>query len=256
LERMMLEIGSAIDRGIKRRDRENQDALLVVQPGLLNHKPPLLVVADGMGGYSGGALASRIVIHAMQSVYQKAARGEQYLGVLSRAVLAAHHEIKQKAAQDPSLAQMGSTVVAVILDAGQLYLANVGDSRAYLISKRRIEQINWDHSLMADLIRAHQLSPEQAETFSRKNILTLSLSARQEEVKPFLLARQLEPDEHVLLCSDGLWGSVNEREIQRAVLRSSAQEAAAALVGLANANQGPDNISVIVAKQSGRTLRK
>ncbi len=246
----MLDIGSAIDRGIRRRDRENQDALLVLQPNLFHPQPPLLVVADGMGGYQGGAIASHTVIETIQSVYQKSSRKEPVLDVLARAGKAAHTGIKKLAQENQSLSQMGSTVVAVVLDGDRLYLANVGDSRAYLINERRIEQINWDHSLMADLVRARQLSPEQAQNFTRKNILTLSLSAQQEDVRPYLLERKLEPDEHVLLCSDGLWGSVPEKDIQAIVLSRPAAAAAAALVDLANANEGPDNISVVIARRS------
>lgn len=246
----MLDIGSAIDRGIKRRERENQDALLVVQPTLLNHKPPLLVVADGMGGYQGGATASRAVVETFRSVYQKSPRSENPLDILARATAAAHAGIKRLAQQNPTLGQMGSTVVAVVLEGEKLCLANVGDSRAYLVSEGGMEQINWDHSLMADLVRARQLSPEQAENFARKNILTLSLSAQQDEVKPYLLERVLRPDEHVLLCSDGLWGSVSEPEIQAVVLKLPAAAAAGALVELANSHGGPDNISVVIARRS------
>lgn len=248
----MLEIGTALDVGLKRRDHENQDSLLVVQPTLFNRKPPLLVVADGMGGYQGGALASQTVVEVMEREYQKARRDASMVDILYDAVLAAHHRIHDLARNKPELGLMGSTVVAAVVDEDMLYLVNVGDSRAYLISERRIQQINWDHSLLADEIRNNNLTQEQARDYPRKNVLTMSLSAQREEIEPFTLQQRLEPDEHLLLCSDGLWGVVTEAQIQAIILQFPAQRAAEKLVQMANANQGPDNISIIIARRSDK----
>jgi serine/threonine protein phosphatase PrpC len=249
-DRTMPEIGSALDVGLKRRGNENQDSLLVLEPTLFNRKPPLLVVADGMGGYHGGALASQTVVKTFQDVYQKAHKNENLIDVLYKAVLLAHQNIIALARQDPQLDQMGSTVVAVALDGDVLYLTNVGDSRAYLISAQEIEQINWDHSLVADLLRANHLTAEEASNYPRKNVLTMSISAQRGDLEPYTLQRRLDPDQHVLLCSDGLWGCVSEEQIQRVVLQFPAAQAAARLVEMANANQGPDNISVIIARRT------
>ncbi len=250
----MLESGTALDVGLKRRDHENQDSLLVVEPRLFNRKPPLLVVADGMGGYQGGANASQSVVDTLQREYQKARKGQIWTDVLYDAVLAAHQSILQLAREKPNLGQMGSTVVAAVIDDDMLHLVNVGDSRAYIVSEQRIEQVNWDHSLLADEIRNNNLSAEEVRDYPRKNVLTMSLSAQRGEVEPFTLQRRLEAGEHVLLCSDGLWGVVTEAQIQAVVLQFPAQRAAEKLVQMANANQGPDNISIIIARRSDKYI--
>jgi serine/threonine protein phosphatase PrpC len=246
----MLEIGTALDVGLKRKDHENQDSLRVVQPTLFNRKPPLLIVADGMGGYMGGATASKTVVDVMEREYQKARKDTSMIDVLYNAVLSAHRKIHDLAQQKPELGLMGSTVVAAVIDGDMLYLVNVGDSRAYLINPQRIQQINWDHSLLADEIRNKRLTLEEARDYPHKNVLTMSLSAQRNEIEPFTMQHRLENNEHLLLCSDGLWGVVTEAQIQAVVLQFPAQRAADKLVQMANANQGPDNISIIIARRS------
>ncbi len=246
----MLDIGTALNVGIKRRDHENQDSLLVVEPSLFRRKPPLMIIADGMGGYQGGALASQTVVEILQREYQKANRGADTVNVLYDAVLAAHAEIRRLAQISPQLGQMGSTVVAAVIDEDMLYLVNVGDSRAYLITEQKMEQVNWDHSLLADEIRNNNLTPDEVRNYPRKNVLTMSLSAQRGDIEPFTMQRKLNPEDNLLLCSDGLWGVVTEAQIQAVVMQFPAQRAADKLVEMANANQGPDNISVIIARRS------
>ena len=248
----MLEIGTALDVGLKRRGAENQDSLLVVEPTMLSRKPYLLIVADGMGGYQGGALASQTVVETLKQYYLKSKNSDDLINVLYEGVKASHQEIRRNALQSPKHSQMGSTVVAAVVDEDMLYLVNVGDSRAYLINGERIEQINWDHSLLADELRNNRLTPEQARDYPRKNVLTLSISAQRAELEPFTLKRRLDPEDHVLLCSDGLWGVVDEAQIKAVVMQLPAQRAARKLVDLANANQGPDNIAIIIARRSGK----
>lgn len=248
----MLEIGTALDVGIRRQGKENQDALLVVGSTANSQGPPLLVVADGMGGYHGGEIASRAVVEAMKNHFLKSNNSDDLLEVLNEGVQEAHLDIKNKALGNPSLLQMGSTVVAAVIADDILHVVNVGDSRAYLISEDRIEQVNQDHSLLAEEIRKNNLTPEQIRDFPRKNVLTMSLSAQRVDVDPFTLKRRIEPDEHLLLCSDGLWGVVPEEQIKAVVMQLPAQRAANKLVYLANANKGPDNIAIIIARRSHR----
>jgi protein phosphatase len=246
----MLEIGHALDVGLMRRGKENQDALKVLRSKWFNRKPPLLIVADGMGGYNGGALASKLVIDTMTRHYQKAKRNETHIDVLFIGVLKAHSAILGRAQRDPQLQKMGSTVVAAVIDGDMLNLVNVGDSHAYIVNEDEIQQINWDHSLVADELRSGNITEEEARDYPQKNILTMSLSAQRPEIEPFTLTRKLEAEDHVVLCSDGLWGPVTDSQIQAVVLELPAQRAADKLVTMANANQGPDNISVIIVKRS------
>ena len=165
----MYEIGLATDVGIKRKGRENQDSLKVIMPSFFNHRPPLLIVADGMGGYEGGVLASQTVIETMAVAYTKAnTRQVGYLDILYQGILSAHEAIRSRAAQDERYAQMGSTVVAAVLEENLVYVANVGDSRAYIVNSEKIEQINWDHSLVADELRGGNITPDQVRTHPRK----------------------------------------------------------------------------------------
>jgi|WetSurMetagenome_2_1015567.scaffolds.fasta_scaffold102375_2 PPM family protein phosphatase len=246
----MYDIGLATDVGIKRRGKENQDSIKVILPTLFNRRPPLLIVADGMGGYAGGEIASRLVIDTLSHHYLKSNMNRSsYLDVLYEAILAAHEGVRKKSKEDERFAQMGSTVVAAVIDDDKLYLANVGDSHAYVINDNEIRQVNWDHSLMAEEIRTGNLSPEQARDYPRKNVLTMSINAKRDEIEPFTASIKLEADDVVVLCSDGLWGPVSESQIQAVALELPPQKAADKLIEMANANQGPDNISVIIARK-------
>ena len=245
----MLEIGQAIDVGIKRKDSENQDALLVLHGKMVNQHPSLLVVADGMGGYDGGAIASRLVVESFSKTYISSAAEQDFSKILLKCTYEAHKAIIEAGFDNPQLAWMGSTVVSVVIAGGALFLVNVGDSRAYLVNQKEIKQINWDHSLVADEIRKGNLTDKEARFYPQRNVLTMSLSARRYDIEPYLSSQQFNHGDIVVLCSDGLWGPVSEEQIRKTVLKNSPQAAAEKLVQLANQNGGPDNISVIVARQ-------
>lgn len=246
----MIEIGSAIDPGRRRIAQQNQDALSVVRPKLLNLelRPPLLIIADGMGGYEGGAVASQTVISSFTKAYLDARSGEAPLKTLQAGLSASLNAMQERAAQDPALSRMGSTVVAAIPKGHTINLLNVGDSRAYLISEKGVRQISFDHSLVGEQLRLGLISEAQVRTHPRRNVLSLAISAQHGEVNAFSGAFRWRPGERLVLCSDGLWGPVPESQVQAVVIEYPAQQAAEKLVDLANTNQGPDNIAVIVAR--------
>jgi protein phosphatase len=128
-------------------------------------------------------------------------------------------------------------------------MANVGDSRAYVVNQQEIRQVSWDHSFVGEQVRQGIITAEEAQVHPRRNIITMSLSAQRAEVNPFSARIELKTEDIVVLCSDGLWGPVPEDQIQAVVLELTPQKAANRLVEMANNNQGPDNISVIVARQ-------
>jgi serine/threonine protein phosphatase PrpC len=251
----MLEIGQASDIGMQRKEKGNQDCIGVSLPDETTSMPPLMVIADGMGGYAGGSLASSLVIETMLEHYRtiKDPVGTNLCEILRQGILAAHEELLSKAKDDPELAKMGSTVVAVVVQGNQVCLANVGDSRAYVINEDEIKQISWDHSLVGELVRAGMLTAAEARTHAKRNVLTNSISAHREKFDIYTTNYKLSPDDNIVLCSDGLWGPVSESQIQAVVVELPPQRAADKLVALANRNQGPDNISVIVAKQVAET---
>jgi PPM family protein phosphatase len=244
----MIEIGSALDPGRKRIATPNQDALCVIRPGLLNWHPPLLVLADGMGGYEGGSEASQLVIRSFTETYQRSKIETDPLHILEEGVSAALRALNHQASQQPNLSRMGSTVVAAVLKGHSIFLLNVGDSRAYLFNSSRIRQVSYDHSLVGDQLRQGLITEAQVRVHPRRNVLCMSLNAQRQQVETYTAVIDWKPGDSLVLCSDGLWGPVNETEIQSIVLQFSPQQAAEKLVQLANANLGPDNISVIVAK--------
>jgi len=247
----MLEIGQASDVGVQRKGKANQDCIGISFPNKDSHLPPLLIVADGMGGYTGGSLASSLVIDTIINHYRSTADSADVNScqILSQGILAAHEALISRAKDDPELSKMGSTVVAVVVQGDQVCLANVGDSRAYVIDKNRVKQISWDHSLVGEMIRAGMITPTEAHTHPKRNVLTMSVSAHRAKFDIYTTNYKLAPDDILVLCSDGLWGPVTEAQIQTVVVELPPQRAADKLIMLANRNQGPDNISVIVVKQ-------
>lgn len=244
----MIEIGSALDPGRKRIASPNQDALCVIQPGLLNWRSPLLVLADGMGGYEGGAAASQAVINSFSEAYLRSKIDLTPIEALQEGVAISLQALKQQAAQNPSLSRMGSTVVAAVLKGRQIYLLNVGDSRAYLINEKQVRQISFDHSLVGDQLRQGLITEAQVRMHPRRNILSMSLNAQRDKVETYSNVIEWHAGDCLVLCSDGLWGPVTDAQIQSTVLLNHPQDAADRLVQQANANRGPDNISVIVAR--------
>lgn len=244
-------IGAQTDPGKKRREEPNQDHLLVLtSPVETGGRPPLLVVADGMGGHAGGAAASRIVAESVARVYQQAP-GEQALPeVLQRCLQQAHQAVRQASQVNAELASMGSTAVLATLEEKRLVVANVGDSRAYLLRGREMKQVSYDHSVVGDELRKGLISFLQALRHPKRNRLTQSISAKRTSIQPYLAEYALEPDDTILLCTDGLWGVVTDAVTRAVALEMPPQQAAEKLVALANTSQAPDNVSVIIARRT------
>jgi PPM family protein phosphatase len=244
----MIEFGSALDIGKKRSGSENQDAICIVRPSFTNWRPALLIVADGMGGYSGGAIASQQVVNTISSTYMRHPYNHPTLDALKQGVFAVMDALKQQAEQNHNLDKMGSTVVAAAIRGSKVSLINVGDSRAYLVSKKEMRQVSYDHSLVAELTRQGIITAEEAREHPRRNVLSMSLTAQRDQVEPFTTEFSWRKGDSLLLCSDGLWGPVTEEQIQDVICTCSPQQAADKLVELANNNHGPDNISVVIAR--------
>jgi serine/threonine protein phosphatase PrpC len=134
-------------------------------------------------------------------------------------------------------------------------LLNIGDSRAYIIRSRKTLQISQDQSWAAAQVRAGVLTEQEARAHPNRNRLTMAITAKRSEIKSYATRLELEPQDIVLLCSDGLWGVVPETLIQAAAIELPPQAAADKLVALANQSKGPDNISVIIARRVNTTGR-
>ena len=244
-------IGQATDPGLKRGGKgANQDSVGVAERVSGEVRTPMLILADGMGGYYGGEIASRIAVESVKEIFSASDPAKDgFRDLLLRCIDGAHQKIVEKAASDELLSGMGSTIVLAVPAGQSVWIGNVGDSRAYLIPARgKITQISYDHSLVMEQVRAGLITKEEAGRHPRKNILTMSLSGQREKTDPYIAEVPWKAGDLVLICSDGLWGPVPEEQIQSIAASMDPQEAAEKLIELANRNGGPDNISVLIAR--------
>lgn len=206
----------------------------------------LLIVADGMGGHNAGDLASRYTVESMIEYIEKAEE-KRPIPILSMAIHHANELVVAKAKTDRSLEGMGTTVVAATVQDGYLYVANVGDSRLYLIDQE-IEQITRDHSLVEEMIRVGELQRKDARSHPDRNVITRAIGVRV-PVRIDFFDVKLEKGDKILLCSDGLTNMVEDSEILQIIKKNdSLKEASEKLVNEANKNGGKDNISVVLAE--------
>jgi serine/threonine protein phosphatase PrpC len=207
-------------------------------------KGSIFLVADGMGGHQAGEVASKGAAEHVVAQYY-ADTSHDIATSLVRAFRAANQKIYNQAQADSSKAGMGTTLVAAVIKGRKVYLANVGDSRAYLVNERGISQITEDHSWVEEQVRAGLLSPEQAYRHPQRNLLTRALGSKP-AVDVDLFEGELGDADTLLLCSDGLTGRVQDAEIAAIVQEHPPEEAARLLVAQANERGGNDNVSVLL----------
>lgn len=209
-------------------------------------KGALFIVADGMGGHAAGEVASEIAVDAVTNVYYQDDSDDAATSLL-HAIKRANALIHQRAAENMLRSGMGTTCVAAVLRGSTAYIANVGDSRAYIVRGGTVRQISQDHSWVAEQVRAGLLTEEQARTHAQRNVITRCLGT-QSDVDIDVFPEPLEENDALLLCSDGLSGLVSDDEIQRIVEQAVPQESVYHLIERANENGGPDNITAIVIR--------
>ena len=245
-------VGQRTDRG--RTRPRNEDAVSGpppdLDPNLIERKGYLYAVADGMGGEAGGQQASTIAMQTLVTEYYRDPEPDVTRS-LWRAVRAANQSVYHEARRNPALARMGTTLTAAVVQGEDLVVAHVGDSRAYLIRNNDILQLTRDHSWVADAVRTGTLSAKEAQTHPNRNILTRALGSEL-EVEVDVVREKLRPGDRVLLCSDGLTNLVGDGDILQRVQKSGPQQAADALIDLANERGGHDNITAMVIVAGGR----
>lgn len=206
----------------------------------------LIAVADGMGGHPGGETASRLAVEILKGTFS----ADPTTDGLIEAVRAANQAIWEQAEANPELHGMGTTIAAAarVTDAGKERLAvvNVGDSRVYLLRARELSRLSSDHSLVADLVRAGELTETDARAHPERHILTQVIGVAP-EIEPHITDTDLARGDRLLLCSDGLFNELSDDEIT-ATLSTTAEpnEAADQLVQLAKDHGGNDNITAVV----------
>jgi serine/threonine protein phosphatase PrpC len=235
-----------------RRRTSNQDAWRIADPRISGsaweERGRFFAVADGMGGHAAGEVASHLAIETLFATYYSAEDHPLPPAMrIKQAILAANRRIYEQAATHQSQVGMGTTIVAAVIRDDWLTVANVGDSRAYLVHDTEAKQITRDHSWVAEQVEAGMLTEVQAQSHIYRSVVTRCLG-HQPEVQVDVFEQALEPGDTVLLCSDGLSNQVSNSEIVQALSRYAPARAARKLVDLANHYGGPDNITVIVIK--------
>ncbi|MBO4889615.1 MAG: Stp1/IreP family PP2C-type Ser/Thr phosphatase [Lachnospiraceae bacterium] len=232
---------------IGRRRKLNQDTVYSCEHPLGNLNN-LFIVADGMGGHKAGDYASAYTVKAIEREVE-VCEDKSPIKILREAITVANMEIYEKASTEADFAGMGTTVVAATISDDTLYVANVGDSRLYLIDKA-ITQVTKDHSLVAELVRKGSLDATQAKAHPDKNIITRAIGAASTVDIDFFEV-ELSPGDIILMCTDGLTNMVDDDEILR-IVRTGVDVADIAenLVKMANHNGGKDNIGVVIIESS------
>lgn len=210
----------------------------------------LLVVADGMGGHRGGATASRMAVETIGRIFEAEA-GEAELsdpeGLLSRAFVEANATIYQASLDDSGLRGMGTTAVSLLYSAtGGLWVAHVGDSRAYRLRDGELDALTVDHSLVAELQKRGLIDAEEALLHPRRNEILRSIGVLA-EVEVDVSSVDVQTGDRFALCSDGLCGIVRDPEIAAVLAAELPDSAVNTLVDRANQYGGTDNITVQVA---------
>lgn len=236
----MLKTFSITDIGQKRK--QNQDYVFTseIPLGPLSN---LFIVADGMGGHNAGDYASK---HAIERIVEEVEKSkDSIVETLERAIQSANRYIRVKSRENEDMNGMGTTVVAATITDDVMYVANVGDSRLYIINTE-IKQITVDHSLVEEMVRMGGINREQAREHQDKNIITRAIGA-EDELEIDFFQVQLKKGDFILLCSDGLTNMIEDEDIRMILLgQKDIVGKAEALVEAANRNGGKDNITVVL----------
>lgn len=220
---------------IGRKRANNQDSLVV------NERAKLFGVADGMGGHVAGEVASQMAIDTLDKIFSSVmARSFDPTVFFIKAVQEANYNIYDRAAQDLSLKGMGTTLTALYFSLDTVYIAHVGDSRAYFIREGMVWQLSQDHSLITEQLVSGMASP-------LRNVITRSVGYDR-NVEVDLYTKKIAPGDFYLLCTDGLYGHVRNKEMASLVSTSSLEQCTKKMIDLANSRGGDDNISAVLVQ--------
>ena len=224
----------------------NQDCVLS-SIGPVGCLPNLFIVADGMGGHKAGDIASRLTVDSVVDKLSKV-NSKDYISVITDTIIKVNKEVIDKAAESQDYAGMGTTLVVATVFDNILKVANVGDSRLYVVGEDII-QITRDHSLVEEMVINGQLDRADARVDKRKNIITRAIGG-ESKVEAEMFSVELKPEDKILMCSDGLSNMVDDAEILEIINREpDIEKAARMLIDAANENGGKDNISVVIVEQ-------
>ena len=264
MSQLRVQIASRSDLGRVRT--ENEDSILHIDlegelretVDCVSKRGPLLLVCDGMGGRAGGDIASRTACTVIGEQMRAASDSDDRLEVgraLQQAFQYANAKIRVAARKDKNLRGMGTTASALALAGDTAVVGQVGDSRAYLLRRGVLSQLTRDQSVVSAMVRAGHMSERQAQSSMQKGRILQALGTAP-TVDVSVSVVELRADDRILLCSDGLYECLSDREISDGMAVEELEGAVASLVGLALERGGNDNISVILAHFEGDKLRE
>lgn len=249
-----MEIRGATDLGIRRQRNEDKHAWwIAADQAVRARRGALMVVADGMGGAKSGGVASQLAVETVIRTYQEApgvdSPGTDVVAELRQSVAEANRRVHSENLKSHELSGMATTLTALVVRGPEVYLAHVGDSRAYVVRDGAAHQLTEDHSFVGMLVSQGQISKDEARVHPRRNLLTRSVGGAPEVV---IDARRCEwvlaPGDTLVLCSDGLHGLVTDEELAGAAGGQDLDRVCDELIRLANHAGGDDNITVVVAR--------
>lgn len=213
----------------------------------------LYILADGMGGYNGGEIASNLAVESVKNYVKNYFASIQLdrdsiLQFLKEAMEYANRMVYQKSREEESLEEMGTTLEICLIYGNKVFIAHIGDSRVYRVRKNFIRRLTTDHSYVEKLVKDGTITREQAYTHPKKNMLIQALGCGL-EIQPEIMVKGFLKEDVLVICSDGLTNMVSENEIY-GILRTDIEKANEVLVSRANENGGLDNISVIIVENN------
>ncbi|MBV9229589.1 MAG: Stp1/IreP family PP2C-type Ser/Thr phosphatase, partial [Chloroflexi bacterium] len=247
-----LDVAQRTDIGRKRAS--NEDNLISVVPEdshLLRAKGALFVVSDGMGGHERGEVASELAVQKVKEYYYQDLQND-IPTALQEAIKQANITIctarEAERARGASDFDMGATCVAAVLHDQILYAANVGDSRVYVLHEGQLRQVTRDHSVVAQLVERGEITPAEARTHEKRNLIYRALGLPEVEVD--LFTEPVQEGDTLILCTDGLCGVVEDEDLRAIVEQYGPEESVQHLIARANEEGGPDNVTAIVVRVS------
>ena len=244
----MKHIWSMTDTGLVRR--ENQDAYAVREQTASGYT--ICVVCDGMGGSAGGKLASRIGVDTFTAELEKRLRPgmtpEKLREASVQAVALADEAIRAAAKHSEDYQNMGTTLVSAVSFHGGVVVANVGDSRAYHITKDRIVQITRDHSLVEHMVERGDITAEEARRHPNRNLITRALGPGVDTECDCYTCR-MQPGDFLILCTDGLVNTVTDQELHREILQEDLETCMDRLLAIAKGQGASDNITAVLVRK-------
>ncbi len=231
------------NKGLMREN--NEDSLIVEESDKYN----LYAVADGMGGHKAGEVASSIAIETIRDCFKKSIDKEDFKApsFIIESIDAANSKIRQEAMSNEECSGMGTTITMAVVDLSLsiAYLANVGDSRAYIIKDNEIIQITEDHTYVNELLKDGKITLEEAKHHPKRNVITRAVGS-EEFVQADIFEIELFDNDVILLCTDGLTTHLPDEQILSTIKEYGCSESVQRLIKLANDNGGTDNITIII----------